>query len=537
MDSIIKEQKKKDMKFALTPLGVKKTPLKCNLSVRPPFRGEIIETKIPKGEKKGLFNPDEPPQANPEQDKKLIGSQKYSDTQRIGCGSYGEVYLAKDQTTNQKVAIKLIYIPIDKIDEVIRELYVLGVVAKQNPDYLVHLEKIIPLPINMKHPYLRRLMIVLPLAEHGSLASGLSDLENLDDQTFAQMILQIFCGLKVLHDNGIVHNDIKPENVLLFDNGAKLADFGMITLKNTAFRRLSQYLMTWPYRAPEYLCTNDQNLELFPAPVSPAGDLWSMGIMLLELILYKFHSLFGMRVWEGNLSSEDWKVRMKKLLLAKGQDSNYVKTCLPHQTFPQPFEKLPSSADGLAILNAVFFGAPMIKEPKNSTEIYLLKLASHLLQINPKNRWTVDQVIKAMVKNLHLTPCNKEKELPTVKETKVDETGKDLLKALSILLHINDLDKLQNGKLDSKQIHIQLDQIARTYTHIVQNLHLEGKELTKQKARRGAFALAVLLHWGGLFAPYFLSNYSYLEFISLLDLENELISLLKVFEIQPFSVS
>jgi serine/threonine protein kinase len=83
------------------------------------------------GNVKPLFKVNEPPQTNKKRDEKLILDQHFSNPLKVGSGSYGQVYTAEDNKSKEKVAIKFIYVPIDSIDEVIKELYILGAVARK----------------------------------------------------------------------------------------------------------------------------------------------------------------------------------------------------------------------------------------------------------------------------------------------------------------------------------------------------------------------------------------------------------------------
>jgi len=85
---------------------------------------------------------------------------------------------------------------------------------------------------------------------------------------------EVFCGLNYLHQNGIMHLDVKPTNVLIVGGVAKLADFGL-SEREEGTRADGQGKVTWPYRSPELQC----NLARY----SPAADTWAVGMMLAEM--------------------------------------------------------------------------------------------------------------------------------------------------------------------------------------------------------------------------------------------------------------
>lgn len=87
----------------------------------------------------------------------------------------------------------------------------------------------------------------------------------------------IACGLKLLHSYGYVHGDIKPDNVLLFGNVAKLADFGLAQLLQGAHDLIPSWQLysAW-WNPPENLART--------MDVAPASDWWAYGVMMRSLL-------------------------------------------------------------------------------------------------------------------------------------------------------------------------------------------------------------------------------------------------------------
>ncbi|KAK8587038.1 hypothetical protein V6N13_086045 [Hibiscus sabdariffa] len=121
--------------------------------------------------------------------------------------------------------------------------------------------------------------LFLEYANNGSLAdqvkrSGGSLIES-DARRYAKSILK---GLRFVHGRGFVHCDIKPENILLFDNGdVKIADFGL-AMRNGEKQRTMEIRGTPLNIAPESV-----NGNVYGSPV----DIWALGCAVLEMITGK----------------------------------------------------------------------------------------------------------------------------------------------------------------------------------------------------------------------------------------------------------
>ena len=95
----------------------------------------------------------------------------------------------------------------------------------------------------------------------------------LDDKKLVKWIIyQITFGLNVLHFNNIIHNDIKPSNVLVNKDGIiSICDFGSATSKDEYI-----YDFTLSYAPPEFL--HYENIKS-----SEKSDMWSLGVIIMEL--------------------------------------------------------------------------------------------------------------------------------------------------------------------------------------------------------------------------------------------------------------
>ncbi|ETO69132.1 CAMK protein kinase [Phytophthora nicotianae P1976] len=141
--------------------------------------------------------------------------------------------------------------------------------------------------------------IVMELAEGGELFQALIDEGAYSEWDARRFIADLLEALRFLHELGIAHRDVKPENLLLTSTSPKLAsiklaDFGLAALVEES-SLLSNGRMTWAYCAPEVfkaaqLSESPDDMEASmpkPARSSQVGvqsDLWSVGIVLYVLL-------------------------------------------------------------------------------------------------------------------------------------------------------------------------------------------------------------------------------------------------------------
>ncbi|CAO3589769.1 unnamed protein product [Absidia cylindrospora] len=187
----------------------------------------------------------------------------------IGKGQFGSVYRALDLATGEIVAIKRIKLEDGELDqEMMKEVDLLKTMSHINVIQYVGF-------IRNRH----HVNIILEYAENGSLMSTLKSFGAFPEKLVASFCVKILSGLDYLHDNQVVHCDLKAANILTTKTGdVKLTDFGVsLNLKIKAAD--DQTVSGTPnWMAPEVI-------ELKGA--STKSDIWSLGCTLIELVTGK----------------------------------------------------------------------------------------------------------------------------------------------------------------------------------------------------------------------------------------------------------
>lgn len=191
--------------------------------------------------------------------------QKYVDSTFLNEGSTGKVYLATERDTGRKVAIKK-----------------MGLARQQRKELLINEVVIMkqykhPNIVEMYNSYLvnDELWLVLEYLEGGALTDIVTNTSMTEEQ-IATVCVQCLEALYYLHEDGVIHRDIKSDSVLLTKDGrVKLTDFGFCAQVSEDVPRRRSLVGTPYWLSPEIISRQ---------PYGPEVDIWSMGVMIMEMV-------------------------------------------------------------------------------------------------------------------------------------------------------------------------------------------------------------------------------------------------------------
>jgi len=195
---------------------------------------------------------------------------RYRLTARIGEGSFAETYLATDTSLGRQVAVK-----------VLREQYASDVRVA------ARFEREARAAASVTHPNVvdvydygrdgNTLYIVMEWVDGTDLKEHIRRRAPLPVPEATRLIREILQGLGAIHRAGIIHRDVKSQNVLIAQSGtAKLTDFGIARgALDTGLTDTGMALGTAAYMAPE---------QASGQPLTPAADIYAAGVILFEML-------------------------------------------------------------------------------------------------------------------------------------------------------------------------------------------------------------------------------------------------------------
>ncbi len=208
----------------------------------------------------------------------LLGG-RYRLLEEIGRGSMGTVHRARDEFLGRDVAVKFLEPPVVDADDLRRDEDEVKLLARLNHHGLVTLFDAGSDVSDAQRP---RLYLVMELIDGSDLRDRLTQ-GPMGSVDVAQIGDDLATALAYVHEHGVIHRDVKPANIMMFDYGhqparvrAKLTDFGIAVLMEApVVSDNGTFIGTAAYVSPE---------QAMGEPLGPASDIYSLGLVLLECL-------------------------------------------------------------------------------------------------------------------------------------------------------------------------------------------------------------------------------------------------------------
>ncbi len=295
----------------------------------------------------------------------LPGFPGYESLRELGSGGMAKVYLARDESLDRLVAIKVISSELN------------------TPDFLARFEAEAKTAAQLKHANIvavyasgqvaGRPYIAFEYVPGGTLEDRLRAGEIPEDEAL-EIAAKVADALVYLHERGIIHRDVKPANILFGEDGKPLlSDFGIAKAveANTGLTQVGMSIGSPAYMSPE---------QLRGEQVTPQSDIYGFGLVLAQLLL-------------GGLPANAGD---EKMLAAAGRHKSFLQRCLAVTA-----NERPSAAECSAHLGALVARA---RQPRSRWRTLIVvgavTLACIGLALRLFNPFTADFI------DLTVTPAN-----------------------------------------------------------------------------------------------------------------------------------
>ncbi|KAG8508149.1 Cyclin-dependent kinase 10 [Galemys pyrenaicus] len=337
--------------------------------------------------------------------------KEFEKLNRIGEGTYGIVYRARDTQTDEIVALKKVRMDTEKDGVPISSLREITLLLRLRHPNIVELKDVVV------GNHLESIFLVMGYCEQ-DLASLLENMPTpFSEAQVKCIVLQVLRGLQYLHRNFIIHRDLKVSNLLLTDKGCvKTADFGLARAYGVPVKPMTPKVVTLWYRAPELLLgTTTQTTSI---------DMWALGCILAELLAHKpllpgtseIHQVDLIVQLLGTPSENIWPVSARPAPAPAPPPPPYTAPCLAS---PPPG---PAHATGGSEHSAQGFSAlplagqySLRKQPYNNLKHKFpwlseagLRLLNFLFMYDPKKRATAGDGLESSYFKEKPLPCEPE---------------------------------------------------------------------------------------------------------------------------------
>lgn len=198
---------------------------------------------------------------------------RYQVLQRLGAGGMAEVYCAEDLQLGRKVALKLLYRRFAEDEEFVERF-------RREASHAAGLQHPNVVSVYDRGSWDGTYYIAMEYLEGRSLKDVVTESGAIPIEEALDVTTQVLRAAKFAHKRGIVHRDLKPHNVIVDESDpthprVKVTDFGIARAGASDMTQTGSIMGTAQYLSPE---------QAQGHPTSPQSDLYSIGVMLYELV-------------------------------------------------------------------------------------------------------------------------------------------------------------------------------------------------------------------------------------------------------------
>ena len=214
---------------------------------------------------------------------KLGDSDRYRIIKSIGEGGYAAVYHVEDTILKKQMALKVVVTGSGQAQSVVEQILHEFELYERITDtsYIIRTKD--PRPCEYKE--LSLILLPMELADGGTLRDWLRQNPDTDGRCKQgiEYFKQVCSGLRAIHQSGLVHLDIKPDNVLIVGGRAKIADFGIGRFLAGKHANNPDQLLREGIGTPEYMSPEQFHVAR-QKNIGTASDIYSLGMVLFELL-------------------------------------------------------------------------------------------------------------------------------------------------------------------------------------------------------------------------------------------------------------